>query len=99
MTLFAIGGPHPARVARNRPKAAREVIPLSGKRSYASDMPSTEGEATNQGWIVVCVRCLRIKRDGVWTDDHAADAGGTSSGFCDSCAKAERERHGLSLDK
>jgi hypothetical protein len=55
-------------------------------------MKSSEGEAAKQDWIVVCVRCLRVKRNGIWTNERAEDVAGKSSGFCDRCAKAERKR-------
>lgn len=37
-------------------------------------------------WITVCVRCYRVKRGGVWTDEESYSKGaGTSTGFCDVC--------------
>ena len=52
-------------------------------------MPTTDNP---EQWITVCVTCRRMKRDGHWTSERAADVSGYSSGFCDRCAKAERAR-------
>ena len=51
-----------------------------------------DGESAKEAWIVVCVGCLRIKRDGTWTNERADDLAGRSSGYCDQCAKEERRR-------
>jgi hypothetical protein len=54
---------------------------------------ATNGDGVGSGeWIVVCVGCLRIKRDGRWSEERAPDVKGKSSGFCDACAKLERKR-------
>lgn len=55
-------------------------------------MAPSEDEAPKQEWIVVCVGCLRIKRDGVWSKDRAESLAGASSGYCDRCVKLERKR-------
>jgi len=41
-------------------------------------------------WAIVCVGCMRIQRDGNWTDEQASDTRGRSTGFCDPCAQARR---------
>ena len=56
-------------------------------------MDATADAGKTQEWIVVCIRCLRIKRGGQWTNERAADVCGLSSGFCDACAKLERKAH------
>jgi hypothetical protein len=59
---------------------------------YRVYMLSNEREDAVREWIVVCVQCLRIKRDGNWTNERAEDVVGKSSGFCDRCAKEQRKR-------
>lgn len=54
-------------------------------------MGTTRGDDGGE-WIVVCVKCLRIKRGGQWTNERAPDVKGTSSGYCDKCVKEERKR-------
>jgi hypothetical protein len=51
-----------------------------------------DDDRSNTDWIVVCVGCLRIKRDGTWTNELAKDLAGRSSGYCDRCAKEQRKR-------
>ena len=55
-------------------------------------MEPRPGDGAEQEWIIVCVRCLRIKRGGRWTKERAPDVKSRSSGFCDRCAKEERKR-------
>jgi hypothetical protein len=54
-----------------------------------------ENEEIEEGWVVVCVGCLRIKRDGVWTNERAEDLAGKSSGYCDWCAKEQRKKQSM----
>ena len=53
-----------------------------------------DGDAAEREWIVICVGCLRIKRDGVWTKERAMSVHGHSTGFCDRCVKEHRKEHG-----
>ena len=62
---------------------------------YRTTMMPNESDAAGHEWIVVCVRCLRIKRDGKWTNDRAQDVIGKSSGFCERCAKEQRKRQSI----
>jgi hypothetical protein len=79
-----------------------------GRKATGGKSPASTGETTQQRrdaepavepaeWVVVCVRCMRIKRDGVWTDEKAVVRGGRSTGYCDVCAAKRRDE--LRIDR
>jgi len=64
-------------------KAAKAAKPVNVVQSEAPRDPND--------WVVVCVGCLRIKREGVWTDEKVITRAGRSTGYCDVCVAKRRD--------
>jgi hypothetical protein len=71
----------------------------AGNRAKASQDAPVQPEAPSDpnDWVVVCVGCLRIKRDGVWTDEKVFSRAGRSTGYCDACVAKRRDE--LRIDR
>jgi len=55
------------------------------RRPMPPDDPKQKA-AADPRWITVCVKCSRMKRGDVWTDEKAdPTSGGASTGFCNAC--------------